>query len=251
MRYTKTEKKIIVLSCVLAAIFAFPQTAAAMHIMEGFLPVSHSIFWSAAALPFIVAGVIKIRKLVRENRRLLVLLAMAGAFVFIISALKVPSVTGSSSHMTGTGLAAILFGPMVTSVLGLIVLLFQALLLAHGGLTTLGANTISMAVVGPLVAILIYKLGMRIKLHRGVTIFFAAALGDLFAYLVTAGQLAVAYPSDGGGVMESLVLFLGVFAPTQVPLAILEGILTVLIVIALEKFAKRELQDVGFLEARA
>jgi len=153
--------------------------------------------------------------------------------------------------MTGTGLAALLFGPMVTSVLGLIVLLFQALLLAHGGLTTLGANTISMAVVGPLVAILIYKLGMRIKLHRGVTIFFAAALGDLFAYLVTAGQLAVAYPSDGGGVMESLVLFLGVFAPTQVPLAILEGVLTVLIVIALEKFAKRELQDIGFLEARA
>ena len=251
MKYTKTEKKIIVLSCVLAAIFAFPQTAAAMHIMEGFLPVSHSIFWSAAALPFVVAGVIKIRKLVRENRRLLVLLAMAGAFVFIISALKVPSVTGSSSHMTGTGLAAILFGPMVTSVLGLIVLLFQALLLAHGGLTTLGANTISMAVIGPIVAILIYKGGMKLKINRGAVIFVAAALGDLLAYIVTAGQLAVAYPSDGGGVMESFVMFMGVFAPTQVPLAILEGILTVLIFIALEKFARRELEDIGILEVRA
>ena len=250
MRYSKNEKKVIVLSCVLAAIFAFPQTVSAMHIMEGFLPVSHSIFWSAIALPFLVAGVIKIRKLLQENRRLLVLLAMAGAFVFIISALKVPSVTGSSSHMTGTGLSAILFGPLVTSVLGAIVLLFQALLLAHGGLTTLGANTISMAVAGPLVVILLYKCGMKLKINRGVTIFVAAALGDLFSYIVTAAQLAFAYPSDGGGVMESLMLFLGVFAPTQVPLAILEGILTVLIFIALEKFARRELEDVGILEVR-
>ena len=43
--------------------------------------------------------------------------------------------------MTGTGLGAILFGPSAVSILGLIVLLFQAILLAHGGLTTIGANT--------------------------------------------------------------------------------------------------------------
>jgi len=251
MKYTKTEKLFIIFACAIAAAFAFPQTAGAMHIMEGFLPVSHSIAWSVIALPFVVAGVIKIRKMLKENRRLLVLLAMAGAFVFIISALKVPSVTGSSSHMTGTGLAAILFGPLVTSVLGMIVLIFQALLLAHGGLTTLGANTISMAVAGPIIAILIYKCGTKIKLNRSVTIFIAAALGDLFSYIVTAAQLAIAYPSESGGMMASFVRFLGVFAPTQVPLAVLEGVLTVLIFMALAKFAKQELGDVGILEAKA
>ena len=52
--------------------------------------------------------------------------------------------------MTGTGLAAILFGPAYAAVLGLIVLVFRAVLLAHGGLTTLGANTFSMAIAGPL-----------------------------------------------------------------------------------------------------
>ncbi len=57
--------------------------------------------------------------------------------LFVLSALKLPSVTGSCSHPTGVGLAAILFGPTAASVLGLIVLLFQALLLAHGGLTTI------------------------------------------------------------------------------------------------------------------
>lgn len=85
---------------------------------------------------------------VKENRRNLTLIAMSGAFIFVISSLKIPSVTGSCSHMTGTGLGAILFGPASVSVLGVIVLLFQALLLAHGGLTTLGANTFSMAIAG-------------------------------------------------------------------------------------------------------
>ena len=77
---------------------------------------------------------------------------MCGAFAFVLSALKIPSITGSCSHPTGVGLGAILFGPMTMAVLGLIVLLFQALLLAHGGLTTLGANTFSMAIAGPIVS---------------------------------------------------------------------------------------------------
>ena len=62
------------------------------------------------------------------------LLAFAGAFIFVLSALKLPSVTGSCSHPTGTGLGAILFGPLPMAVMGCIALLFQALLLAHGGL---------------------------------------------------------------------------------------------------------------------
>ncbi len=69
------------------------------------------------------------------------LLAVVAAYAFILSAMKIPSVTGSCSHPTGTGLAAIIFGPFVASVVGVIVLLFQAILLAHGGITTLGANT--------------------------------------------------------------------------------------------------------------
>lgn len=94
--------------------------------------------------------------------------------------------------MTGTGLGAILFGPASVSVLGVIVLLFQALLLAHGGLTTLGANTFSMAIAGPVVSFGIYKLCQKINVNRRVGIFLAAFLGDLFTYCVTSIQLAFA-----------------------------------------------------------
>lgn len=77
--------------------------------------------------------------------------------MFVLSALKIPSVTGSCSHPTGVGLGAIMFGPSVMFVLGTIVLIFQALLLAHGGITTLGANAFSMAIIGPIVSFLIFK----------------------------------------------------------------------------------------------
>ena len=80
--------------------------------------------------------------------------------------------------MTGTGLGAILFGPAAVSVLGIIVLIFQAVLLAHGGLTTLGANTFSMAIAGPLLSFGIYKLCRAAKVNRCVGVFLAAFLGD-------------------------------------------------------------------------
>ena len=91
---------------------------------------------------------------------------MSGAFIFVISSLKIPSVSGSCSHMTGTGLGAILFGPTAVSILGLIVLLFQALLLAHGGLTTLGANTFSMAIAGPFVSFGVYSLCKKCNVEQ-------------------------------------------------------------------------------------
>lgn len=249
MKYSKAEKQLLTFACVIAVMITIPQSASAMHIMEGYLPLGYCITWGALCLPFLVAGVIGIRRTMRQKRRLLILLAMSGAFIFVISSLKIPSVTGSCSHMTGTGLSAILFGPAVSSILGIIVLIFQAILLAHGGLTTLGANTFSMAIAGPILTWLLYMLlGKKLKLNRKITIFLAAALGDLFTYCVTSFQLALAYPSEAGGVMASAVKFLGVFAPTQLPLAVIEGLLTVLIVMGLESFAKPELKELPFLE---
>ncbi|HJF93832.1 MAG TPA: energy-coupling factor ABC transporter permease [Lachnoclostridium phocaeense] len=243
---THREKLLVALSGIFALSFAAAPQAKAMHIMEGYLPGGFCIAWGLLCLPFLLAGFFSIRKTIQENRKALILLAMSGAFIFVISSLKIPSVTGSCSHMTGTGLGAILFSPSCVSILGVIVLLFQAILLAHGGLTTLGANTFSMAIAGPFLAWGLYALLKRLKVNRRVSIFLAAALGDLFTYCVTSLQLALAYPSQQGGIAASAVKFLGVFAPTQLPLAIIEGILTVVIVIALESYAEPELKLIGY-----
>lgn len=245
---TKKQKILVKAAIAFALCFAVTPAVNAMHVMEGYLPAKYCIAWGVICIPFLVWGLISIKKTLKENRKAITLLAMSGAFIFVISSLKIPSVTGSCSHMTGTGLGAILFGPATVSILGLIVLLFQTLLLAHGGVTTLGANTFSMAVAGPLLTFGIYKLCRKIGANRKMSVFLAACLGDVFTYCVTAIQLAFAYPSESGGVAASAVKFLGVFAPTQIPLAVIEGILTVIIVMALESYAKPELKAIGFLK---
>lgn len=222
----------------------------AMHIMEGFLPPVWCVIWFAVAIPFWIIGFRQISRLVGQKPETRLLLGLVGAFAFVLSALKIPSVTGSSSHPTGTGLGAILFGPAVMSVLGGIVLLFQALLLAHGGLTTLGANAVSMAIAGPLVAWGIWQ-SLKDRAPLWLTVFLAAALADLATYVVTSVQLALAYPDPSGGFVASLVKFGTIFAITQIPLAISEGILTVIIFNALRSSAPTELRTLGVEAARA
>jgi cobalt/nickel transport system permease protein len=222
-----------------------------MHIMEGYLPASHCLAWGAASAPFVIAGGLRVKKVVREHPEVKLLLAASGAFVFVLSALKLPSVTGSSSHPTGTGLAASLFGPTITSVLSAIVLLFQALLLAHGGLTTLGANIFSMGIVGPFIAYGLYRGLPALGFSIPVAIFAAATLGDLSTYVVTSLQLALAFPDPAGGVIGAAVKFLGIFAVTQVPLAVSEGLLTVIVWNLLAKYSRDELNSLGAFQGRA
>jgi cobalt/nickel transport system permease protein len=220
-----------------------------MHIMEGFLPPRHCIAWGAAAAPFVVHGAVKLRRVMREHPQARLTLAASGAFTFVISALKMPSVTGSCSHPTGTGLGAVLFGPPVMAILGGIVLLFQALLLAHGGLTTLGANIFSMAIVGPWVSYGLWKLCTSLGLSMAVGVFVGAAVGDWATYVTTSIQLALAYPDAASGFTGAFLKFAGIFAITQVPLAIAEGFLTVLVMNALSE-KTQVLEDLGFMRGR-
>ncbi len=76
-------------------------------------------------------------------------------------------------------------------------------------------------------------------------IFLASALGDLATYMVTSVQLGLAFPAEVGGVMASVMKFMGIFAVTQVPLAISEGILTVIIFNTIENYAKEDLMELN------
>jgi cobalt/nickel transport system permease protein len=233
----------------LALLLLSAQTAWArppqMHIMEGFLPLWWAVFWWIVAIPFWVIGFIRIRKVTAEKPQNRILLGLAGGFIFVLSALKIPSVTGSSSHPTGTGLGTMLFGPFVTAILGTIALIFQALLVAHGGISTLGANSISMAIGGPLIAYYFIWLPLRGKTSTWLSVFLTAFVADLTTYLITTTQLALAFPSPVNGFMGSWLTFAAIFAVTQIPLAIAEGILTVLIFNTLQSTAATELQELG------
>lgn len=222
-----------------------------MHIMEGYLPAAHAAAWGAIGGACLAYSAWRVRKLILSRPSTRMLLAACGAFVFVLSALKLPSVTGNCSHPTGTGLGAILFGPGAMPLIGTIVLLFQALLLAHGGLTTLGANVVSMAAVGPVVAWIVYRLARAFRGPMWLAVFAAACLGDLATYTTTAGQLALAYPDPAGGFGASLAKFMSIFALTQIPIAVVEGLLTVLVMNLLTTHNRQELQTLGVLGVSA
>jgi cobalt/nickel transport system permease protein len=198
-----------------------------MHIEDGILSPAWWLTWYAATAAFVVPGLREIRRRIEENLYYKPFLAMVGVAVFVISSMHLPvPVTGSCSHPCGTPLAAIIVGPFATVVISVIVLFFQAVFLAHGGITTIGANTISMGVVGTFVGYGLWKLFRCFKSPVWLAAGVAGFLGDLAVYLTSSLELALNV--HGGNLpffKQWMVFFLG-YGPTQLPLAILEGIFT-------------------------
>ncbi len=192
--------------------------------MEGFLSPLWCIFWWLVAVPCLILGMKQLNRVVRSDREALPLLGVTGGFIFLLSSLKLPNPFGTSSHATGTGLSAICFGPWVTSIVCAIVLLFQSLLLAHGGLSTLGANIVSMGVAGPFAGYLVYRVLKDTRAGIPAIVFLATATADLVTYTVTSLQLALGSVSPvNGDPTTAFIVYLGIFAIPQILIAVLEG----------------------------
>jgi len=115
----------------------------------------------------------------------------------------------------------------------LIVLVFQALLLAHGGITTLGANLFSLGIAGPCAFWLVHQL-LRRWARQPVAVFLATFVASIATYSVTSLQLALAFPDPQSGVLASFARFGSIFALTQGPVALAEAVFTVLTLRALD-----------------
>ncbi len=234
------KKLLYIFLCILTSTYVY-----GMHIAEGFLPAKWSVFWWIIYIPFLFAGIKRVKFIVSKNSSTKLLLAATGAFVFILSSMKLPSVAGSSSHLTGIALGAIIFGASTMSVVGFITLLFQALLLAHGGLTTLGANGFSMAVCGAFVAVWVFKGLQKLNAPQSLTIFMASFLSNMVIYSCTSVELALAFQSSGQEFWHNLIKFLSVFAVTQLPLAIIEGIFTIFVYRMVLKMSKEDILSIN------
>lgn len=197
-----------------------------MHISEGILPVAWAATTGAMALPPVIQGVREINKRARYEPAIKPMLGLMGAAVFVVSALPIPvPIVGTSAHPVGTPLAAIIIKPFPTVIVAGIALFFQALFMAHGGLTTLGANTLAMGVVGAFIGYGVFH-GLRlIRAPLWAAAGAAGFLGDLAVYATTALIMALALHGDRSFWITWGSISLA-FVPTQVPLAILEAVLT-------------------------
>ncbi|MDI6799875.1 MAG: energy-coupling factor ABC transporter permease [Actinomycetota bacterium] len=200
--------------------------AFAMHISEGILPARWAGLWYVIAIPFIYLGIREIKVKSEAKAEYKSFVALTGAAVFIISCMPIPvPIAGTCSHPCGTGLAAILIGPAPTVVLAAIALGLQALFLAHGGLTTLGANIVAMGVIGAFTGYGAFRLSGRLGLSPIGAAFLAGLFSDWATYTATSFILASALKVDGS-LLTMFLTILVAFVPTQLPLGILEGFFT-------------------------
>lgn len=213
--------------CLIPAwLLAVPAPAHAMHIAEGILPFPWVVLWFAVALPFLVLGLRDLRRKSEGTPHFKALVGLVGAAVFIVSCMPIPvPFAGTCSHPCGTGLAAVLVGPFITVVITSIALLLQALFLAHGGLTTLGANMVTMGVAGAFVGFGSYRLALRLGLPAVAAVLVAGIASDWATYSMTSLELSLALHGSGPW-LSMFAAILAAFMPTQLPLGVLEGILS-------------------------
>lgn len=203
-----------------------PVRAYAMHISEGILPLGWCVLWFAAVAPFVAYGLWRLKKVSTLDVSFKPFVGLLSAMVFIISAMPIPVPTaGTCSHPCGTGITGILLGPGISVVVAAVALLLQALFLAHGGLSTLGANIMSMGVVGSFAGYLTFRVLRKFRLGLLPAGFAAGLFADWSTYLATSFELA----SGIRGHDPLFPLFTKIalaFVPTQLPLGILEGFMT-------------------------
>jgi cobalt/nickel transport system permease protein len=201
-----------------------------MHISEGIL--TGPSFWATtvAGAAVMAWGVREMKRFSKEQPERKPLLGMAGAFIFLVSLIPIPAYMGTCSHPCGTPLAGILLGPGIGAALSGLSLLLQALLFAHGGFATLGANILSLGLGGAAGGWLIFKLGRKAGLPLLVAAGLAGLLGDLLTYLISGsllgGHLAFFAPQPQYSFTGYLAIIIAAYLPVQLPIALGEMVVT-------------------------
>jgi len=198
----------------------------AMHISEGILPFNWAALWFLIAIPFVLYGMRRLKNLSKTDLSIKPLVGLMAAVVFVISCMPIPVPTaGTCSHPGGTAIPAILIGPAITVLITAVALLIQALFLAHGGLSTWGADIVSMGVMGAFTGYAVFKLLRKCNLSLTISAFIAGVLSDWAIYITTSVELAAGIRGDAP-FMPLFTKILIAFIPTQLPLGILEGFMT-------------------------
>jgi cobalt/nickel transport system permease protein len=249
MQITRS-RRFLVFGLSLVLFLGIPSYAFAMHISEGILPLPWAGLWLALAAVFVGVGIVKVKKCKEKTPAYMPLLGIMGAAVFVISCLPVPvPIAGTCSHPCGTGISAILVGPFPSIVISAIALLIQALFLAHGGLTTLGANIISMGVAGSFAGYGAYKGLLRSGAPVALSAFAAGFVADLATYATTSVELALGIHGSHSVSAVALKIFVA-FLPTQLPLATLEGLIAAGMVIYVLKHRPEILHKLGLAKLK-
>lgn len=195
-----------------------------MHIPDGFLTVNT---WLPVWLLSIGGLAISIKKVMgRLKDKTIPLLGVSSAFIFAAQMLNFPVAGGTSGHLLGGALAAILLGPWAGMIVISVVLTVQCFIFQDGGVTALGANIFNMAMIGTLTAYIIYRLFAK-SIGGAKGIMIGAAFGSWFSVVIASSVCALELAFSG---TSPLSIALPAMAGVHALIGIGEAVITCLVV---------------------
>ena len=198
-----------------------------MHIPDGFLDAKTAIATGGLAVAGLGVSLHHVRR--RLPRRKIPMLGLAAAFVFAAQMLNFPVAGGTSGHLIGGVLTAVLLGPSAAVIVLTSVLIVQCFLFADGGVTALGANIFNMGIIGGVGGYAMYRIVRGVVPGtRGVVMAatFAAWCSTVLAAMLCAGELALS-----GTVAWSIAF--PAMVNVHMLIGIGEGLITALVIVAI------------------
>lgn len=207
-----------------------------MHIPDAFIPIWQGAIYWIIALVFIALALKWAKNEMSEEK--LPMVAVLAAAIFALQSFNLPVSMGTSGHLVGGALAAIILGSPFAAVFILtLVLIVQGVLFGDGGITTMGANIINMGVIGGFVGFYSFKGLMKATKSMPVSAFVAAWLACLIPALACAVEMFLA----GTFPLEAGLAAMGIY---HAAIGIIEGIVTVAAIYLIAK-ARPDLVDSG------
>jgi cobalt/nickel transport system permease protein len=200
-----------------------------MHIPDGLLDAKTLAITGALAASGLAVAARQVNRTLPRHK--IPLMGLSAAFVFAAQMVNFPVLGGTSGHLLGGVLVAVLIGPGAAAIVITCVLLVQALIFSDGGLLALGANIFNMSFIGAMVGYAIYRSTRKCLpgLRGQITaIFFAAWLSTVLAAMTCAGELALSGRLPPGVVFPAMISI-------HALVGIGEGLITSLVILAIER----------------
>lgn len=200
-----------------------------MHIPDGFIDIKTSAAVAAASVIGVGAALKGAKAQLTEKSAPLA--GLTSVFVFAVQMLNFPVAAGTSGHLLGGALAAVLVGPYAATLAITVVLMIQAFLFADGGLTALGLNVFNMSIIGVWVGYGTFLLIRKIMPKNRASIAVAAAIAGFISVPAAAAGFVLEYAVGATATYETSTVLTAMIG-THILIGIGEAIITFLTVSA-------------------
>jgi cobalt/nickel transport system permease protein len=194
-----------------------------VHIPDGFIGAGTSAAAGAVAVGGLGVCLRRTAETLEEKQAPMA--GLVAAFIFAVQTLNFPVAAGTSGHLLGGALAAVLVGPWAGAICVAVVLVVQALLFADGGLSALGLNVVNMALVTAFAGYGVFIVLRRVLPRTRWSVTLAAGVGAAIAVVLSAVAFSVEYALGGtGGASPTTVA--GAMVGVHLAIGVGEGVIT-------------------------